>query len=79
MRLATIREQLHQQIDLLPDEILQLIAEFVAFVVARRRKAGPAYSEWREDEWENFSLAQLLREDDDVEYTLEDAQVVFHP
>lgn len=74
-----MREQLHWQIDQLPDETLQLIADFVAFVVARRRKAVASYTERQEDEWQDFALGHLLREADDVEYTLENAEEVFHP
>lgn len=34
---GAIREQLHQQIDVLPDEVVQVIADFASFAAARRQ------------------------------------------
>ena len=45
MGIISIREQLHQQIDSLPDDLVQLIADFVAFVVARRQNSL-SYVDW---------------------------------
>ncbi|MCC7164924.1 MAG: hypothetical protein IT331_20675 [Anaerolineae bacterium] len=73
-----IREQLHQQIDVLPDEVVQVIADFASFVAARRQIV-PVIMDWSSDEWQTFALEQFLREDDPVEYTLKDAQEVYHP
>lgn len=78
MTLMITREQLHKQIDALPDDVVAQIADFTLFVVARRQLM-PLYAEWNNSQWQVFTLEQLFREDDDVDYTLEDAQEVYHP
>lgn len=71
------RTQLNRQIDELPDDIVAEIADFTAFVLARRRIPTP-YLEWTEGQWETLSLGQFLRDsDDDIEYTIDDAEEVY--
>lgn len=74
----TLREHLHQQIDRLPEDILQTIADFMDFVMAKRQKS-PTYTEWNNQQWENFSLEQFFREEDEVEYSLSEAKEIYHP
>jgi len=74
---TTIREQLCKQIDSLPDEVVEQVADFTLFLMARRQIA-PSYTDWKSNEWQEFSLEQLFREDDEVEYSLEDAQEIYH-
>jgi hypothetical protein len=76
MTTTAIREQLRQQIDSLPDDLLAEIADFAAFILARRQGTS-TYADWSESEWHKFSLGQFLREADDVEYTLADAEEVY--
>jgi hypothetical protein len=76
MATTAIREQLHRQLDTLPDDLLAEIADFAAFILARRQGAS-TYVDWSENEWQEFSLGQFLREGDDVEYTLADAAEVY--
>jgi hypothetical protein len=76
MTTITLREQLRRQLDTLPDDVLVEIADFAAFVLARRRNTA-SYAEWSEGEWREFALGQFLRESDDVEYTLADAEEVY--
>lgn len=71
-------EQLNKQINSLPDDIVQQIADFTFFVMARREIA-PLYTEWKGSQWQDFSLEQFFREEDEVEYTLKDAQEIYHP
>ncbi len=73
------REQLHKQIDELPDDIVQQIANFTLFITAKK-KITPSYVDWSDDEWQEFSLAQFFRDDeeDEVLYTREDAIKVYH-
>ncbi len=78
MTTGTIREQLHHQIDNLPDDIVQLIADFTFFVMARRQ-ISPSNADWENSQWQDFTLGQFFREDDEVEYYLEDAQEIYHP
>ena len=78
MGTATFREQLHKQIDKLPDDLVQQIADFTLFMMARRQ-IEPIYAEWSSKQWQTFALEQFFREDDEVEYTLKDAQEVYHP
>lgn len=78
MATTDIREQLRKQIDRLPDEVVEQIADFTLFVMARRQ-LSPEYADWDHDQWPTFTLQQFFREDDEVEYTLEDAQEIYHP
>ena len=72
----TIREQLQNQIDKLPDDVVAQIAGFALFVMARKRIV-PAYEEWERSQWQDFALEQLFGEEDEVTYSLEDAQEVY--
>ena len=72
------REQLYKQIDNLPDDIVEQIANFTLFVMARRQ-ITPDYMDWNSDQWQDFALGQLYREDDEVEYSLKDAREIYHP
>ncbi len=77
MATASLREQLQHQLEILPDELVAEIADFTAFVLARRRKSV-TYSEWDQNQWREFVLEQFLREsDDNIEYTLEDAKEIY--
>jgi hypothetical protein len=67
----TIREQLHQQIDVLPDDVVGQIADFAAFLVVQKGM------EIERSQWQDFALAQFFREDDEVDYLLDDAQDTF--
>lgn len=78
MTTTPVREQLHKYIDSLPDDIVQQISDFVLFVMARR-SISSTYVDWNNDQWQDFVLEQFFREEDEVEYTLEDAQEVYHP
>jgi len=78
MATVTIREQLYRQIDSLPDDVVEQIADFALFVMARRQMT-PSYVEWGSNQWQDFALGQLFREDDEIEYSLEDAQEIYRP
>lgn len=65
---------MQRQIEFLPDDILREIADFTAFVLARRERAG-LLRDWEEGEWQDFALQSLFREPDEVTYTLGNAQV----
>jgi hypothetical protein len=75
MMTASTREDLRRQLDLLPDEIVQEVADFVAFILARRGMVN--YEDWTEQEWRTLSAAQFLKEADDVEYSLDDAEEIY--
>ena len=78
MKSSIRRGQLHQRIDILPDELVEQIADFALFLLAKRR-AAPGYEEWSEQQWHNFSQEQFFREDDEVTYTMADAKEVYRP
>jgi hypothetical protein len=79
MNSVLLREQLHQQVEQLPEDLLPEIAEFVLFKLARRARTS-RYTGWSEHEWQDFAIDPLLREtEDDVEYSLDDAEVVYRP
>ena len=75
-----LREQLHHQIDTMPEDVLAEVADFTAFVLDRRQNGGE-HRDWSDSAWRSFAAEQFLRgtEDEDVEYTLDDAREVFHP
>ena len=73
---ATTREQLHQQIDQLPDRVVDQIANFIQLVATKQNNI-PEYANWKNKDWQEFSLQQFFRDEDEVEYTLEDAQEVY--
>lgn len=73
---STLRERLHEQIDSLPDDIVEQIADFTLFVM-KRRSVVPRYEDWNDELWHELALEQLFREDDEVEYSLKDAQEVY--
>ena len=78
MTTIVVREQLHKQIDSLPDDIVQQIADFALFMVARWKHAS-TYTDWNSNQWQDFVLGQFFRdEEDEVEYSLKDAQEVYH-
>ncbi|MFQ5399291.1 MAG: hypothetical protein ACE5E7_06790 [Anaerolineae bacterium] len=78
MTTTSIREKLQKQIEILPDDIVEQIADFTLFVMTRR-KITPAYDDWDKNQWQEFALEQFFRDDDEVEYTLKDAQEIYHP
>lgn len=77
MTVATMREQLCKQINNLPDDVVEQIADFL-FVMAKRR-ISPSYMDWDGTQWQDFALGQLFREDEEVEYSLKDAQEIYNP
>jgi len=78
MATVDIRKQLRKQIDKLPDDVVAQIADFTLFVMSRRQIA-PMYAEWTQSEWQDFTLEQFFREEDEISYTLKDAQEIYHP
>lgn len=72
----TLKEKLNEQINNLPDEIVQQIADYTLFIMARRN-IRPLYDEWTKSEWQDFSLSQFFREDDEVSYSIKDAKEVY--
>jgi len=69
---ATTRDQLHKQIDQLPDRIIEQIQS-----VSTEQNNFPEYVNWENKDWQEFSLQQFFHDEDEVEYTLEDAQEVY--
>lgn len=83
MNAALIRNRLHEQIERLPDELVEQIADFALFLLAKQ-KVAPLYEDWSDHLWQEFSLQQFFRaeagaEHDEVEYSLKDAREVYHP
>ena len=76
MNTLQIRRQLHKRIDNLPDDAVEQIADFTVFIMAKK-KNSPAYEEWTVHQWQDFALEQFFREEDDVEYSLADAQEIY--
>ena len=75
---VTYREQLHQQIDQLHDHIVEQIANFTSSIITQQNNI-PAYSNWEDKDWQEFSLQLFFCDDDEIEYSLEDAQEIYKP
>ncbi|MFH1908363.1 MAG: hypothetical protein ABIL11_13445 [Chloroflexota bacterium] len=83
MSAALIRDRLHKQIDRLPDELIEQVANFALFLMAKQ-KVAPLYEDWSDHQWQTFALQQFFREEagaehDEVVYSLKDAREVYHP
>ncbi|MEW5938883.1 MAG: DUF2281 domain-containing protein, partial [Chloroflexota bacterium] len=76
-----IRDRLYKLIDLMPDELVEQVADFAAFLAAKQ-KNSPAYHDWDERQWQEFALREFFRDDgeegEEVEYSLNDAREVYH-
>jgi hypothetical protein len=75
---ATIREELHQQIDRLPDHIVEKIANFTQLIATEPNNILE-YTNWQDEDWQKFSLEQFFKEEDEIEYFLIDAQEIYQP
>jgi hypothetical protein len=75
---ATIREELHQQIDQLPDHIVEKIANFTQLISTELNNISE-YTNWQDEDWQKFSLEQFFKEEDEIEYSLADAQEIYQP
>ena len=78
MNAALICGRLHKQIDRLPDELVEQVANFALFLMAKQ-KVAPLYEDWSDQQWQEFALQQFFRkeagaEHDEVEYLLKDAR-----
>ncbi|PZU97047.1 MAG: hypothetical protein DCE90_07880 [Pseudanabaena sp.] len=69
------RTQLHQQIDSLPDHIIEQIAKFTQILTSKQEISE--YIDWESGQWQEFALAQFFSEDDEIDYFLEDAKEVY--
>lgn len=76
MDINNLRVRLCKKIENLPDDLVIEIADYAAFLISRGRFLSH-YEDWEEQQWQDFSLAQLFKEDDEVEYTLKDAKEVY--
>lgn len=79
MNSSVLRDRLHKEIDQLPDEIVEQIADFTLFLM-RQHNVAPLHDDWKQGEWQNFAWAQFFKENEDnVEYTIKDAKEIYHP
>jgi len=76
MDTGLLRKQLHQQLDQLPDDLVEQIADYAMFLMSQR-DITPLYEDWGDRQWQEFALSQFFREDDEVEYTLKDAKEIY--
>ena len=81
MNAQSTRDRLHEQIDHLPDQLIEQVADFVLFL-ATKQKLSANYQDWDSRQWEEFAIRQFFRAEDDeegeVEYSLKDAREVYH-
>ena len=60
----TLKEELKEQIDKLPDDIVREIADYIYALMLKHNIPLP-YSDWEEGEWQEFSIRQFFRDDDE--------------
>ena len=75
MQTNQLRKQIKQQIETLPEDILREVADFMSFVLARRR-LEEVIDEWDDETWQQMALEQFFREEH-AEYSLDDAVEVY--
>ncbi|MBU0511541.1 MAG: hypothetical protein KJ638_07555 [Chloroflexi bacterium] len=46
-------------------------------LISTKCAVAPVYADWGDRQWQDFALSRFLREEDDVGYSLEDAQEIF--
>lgn len=77
MNTTPVREQLNQQLNELPDDIVAEIADFTAFVLQRRQSRRHILSGAKGSGSRYRSVSSCAATGDDVEYTVEDAEEVY--
>ena len=75
MKNQSLKEKLDEQINNLPDEIVQQIADYTLFIMARKN-IPPLYKEWTKSQWQDFSLSQFFRDNDEVSCSINDAKEI---
>ncbi|RIK32385.1 MAG: hypothetical protein DCC56_00825 [Anaerolineae bacterium] len=80
MNPTIIRDRLHEQINRLPDELVEEVADFILFLAAKR-KISNRYHDWDDRQWHEFAAQQFFRaeDEDEIEYSLKDAREVYRP
>jgi hypothetical protein len=71
----TVAEQIALRVAQLPPDKQAEVVDFVEFLVARAA-GGSDPAAWTDSDFRRFALAQLLAEEDTVEYTLHDCREV---
>lgn len=56
-----LRDRLHRDIDALPVSILVEVADFTAYLMAKREAAAEV-GDWTEDAWHTFAIEQFFRD-----------------
>jgi len=73
----SLREELRQQVEILPEDLIQEVADFAAFLLLRRQKTIN-YQEWNEANWQQFTLQHFFRDtENDVAYSLANAKEIY--
>lgn len=75
----SLRETLHQRIDVMPDCMVHRLASVIDILMSRYAPDTET-SEWTDEEWQVFVMENIFgnEEDDPVVYTLNDAQEVYN-
>jgi hypothetical protein len=57
-------------------QVVEKIANFTQFISTQQNSLTD-YIDWQDKDWSEFSLEQFFCEEDEVEYSLEDAQEIY--
>ncbi|MCZ8048616.1 MAG: hypothetical protein O9290_18740, partial [Microcystis sp. LE19-41.2A] len=60
----------------LPDDIVEKIANFTRLISPEPNNISE-YTNWQDEDWQKFSLEQFFKEEDEIEYSLADAQEIY--
>jgi hypothetical protein len=81
MNMDSLRETLHQRIDVMPDFMVHRLASLMD-MLGTKCANDAQNADWTEEEWRSFVMKELFRgddeEDDPVVYTINDAQEVYN-
>ncbi len=74
----SVTEKIQKKVVMLPKKLQAEVLNFVEYLLM---KAEYEATQKEDVEWTNFSLASAMRgmEDEEVEYSLDDAQEIYHP
>jgi hypothetical protein len=77
-----LNQDFKEFIQFLNDNYVQLVKQIASLIlsIATKQKIGVSeYTDWQSTQWQDFVLTQFFGEDDEIEYSLEDAEEIYQP
>lgn len=60
-------------------QFVKQIARLILSITTQQKIGVSEYTDWQSTQWQDFVLTQLFGEDDEIEYSLEDAEEIYQP